>query len=639
MKQHNINAIRTSHYPPSALLLDLADELGFYLIDECDLETHGFVFNEWRRNPSADESYRGAYLDRMARTVERDKNHPSVILWSLGNESGVGDNLRAMAEWTRHRDPSRLVHYEGVWESPDYVDVYSRMYASVPEVLAIGEGIETALADAVAEAHRASLPFLQCEYVHAMGNGPGGMSEYQALFEKYPNLQGGFVWEWLEHGIRQHREDGTEFYAYGGDFGEVVHDGNFVIDGLVTADRVPRPGLLDYKKVVEPVRIVVDDDWSSVSLTNLHDFLDLAHLEFDWSVAGPDGEVTSGRLGAVEAAPGATARLTLPAEAAAAHQSSRILTVTARLAASTDWASAGHEIAWGQAGELASVTPSIVPTAPAVGEREITLGSGVFNRATGRLTRLKGLEVDGLSLNLWRAPTDNDNGHDRNMRENPTDASVWESTGLARLEGRTVSVTVDEAKLVVCERYGAPVFDHMVDVTYTWHSDGTALSLDITVAPGQNWSGTWARIGFDLTLPGSLDTVRWVGLGPGPRYPDTGQAQRKGWFEQSVAGLQVNYARPQENGSRAGVTALTLAGRTSGAELTVRGDGFSFAARPWTQAALAAAAHPFDLVPDGLLHLTLDARQHGIGTASCGPGVMPQYRLEPQSAAFAIVFE
>ncbi|HEY1531566.1 MAG TPA: glycoside hydrolase family 2 TIM barrel-domain containing protein [Galbitalea sp.] len=638
MKRHNINAIRTSHYPPTALLLDLADELGFYLIDECDLETHGFEPNGWRRNPSAQSEYRAAYLDRMARTVERDKNHASVILWSLGNESGHGDNLRAMAEWTKDRDPSRLVHYEGVWQSPDYVDVYSRMYASVPEVRAIGEGTEEPLADPVAEAHRRSIPFIQCEYVHAMGNGPGGLSEYQQLFETYPNLQGGFVWEWLEHGIRQQTPDGREYWAYGGDFGEIVHDGNFVIDGLVTADREPRPGLADYKKVVEPVRITIADDWASASVRNLYDFVDLSHLVFEWSVDSSAGQVASGSLAAISAAPAATAEVALPAAVTAAKGAERVLTVSARLAAASDWADAGHELAWGQTGELASALPEVSGTAPIVAD-DITLGLGRFDRRSGRLTSLKGLDVDGLTLNLWRAPTDNDNGHDRNQREVPTDAQVWDAAGLPRIESRIVSVTATENGFVVVHRYGSPTVDHVVDVTFTWRSSGASLVLDVRVEPGPDWSGTWARVGFDLTLPASLTDVRWAGLGPGPRYPDTGQAQRLGWFEHTVAELQVDYARPQENGSRAGVTELALTDPRSGTGLTVRGAGFSFSLRPWSQAALAAAAHPFELEPDGRLHLTLDARQHGIGTASCGPGVMPQYRLEPQSVDFAIVFE
>ena len=238
MKQHNINAIRTSHYPPHPDLPGLADELGFYLVDECDLETHGFFHVDWRGNPSDDAAWEPAYLDRMRRTVARDRNHASVIMWSLGNEAGTGRNLEASAALSHELDPSRPVHYEGDWSST-YVDVYSRMYAHQDEVDAIGRQAEAPLADAAADAHRRALPFLQCEYVHAMGNGPGGMSEYEASFRKYPRTQGGFVWEWLEHGIRRTAGDGREFFAYGGDFGEEIHDGNFVADGLVDADRQP----------------------------------------------------------------------------------------------------------------------------------------------------------------------------------------------------------------------------------------------------------------------------------------------------------------------------------------------------------------------------------------------------------------
>jgi len=638
MKRHNINAIRTSHYPPSALLLDLADELGFYLIDECDLETHGFNPNGWRRNPSAELSYLPAYLDRMSRTVERDKNHPSVILWSLGNESGVGDNLRAMAEWAKRRDPSRLVHYEGVWESPDYVDVYSRMYASVPEVVAIGEGSETPLADTVSEAHRGSLPFIQCEYVHAMGNGPGGLSEYQALFEKYPRVQGGFVWEWLEHGIRQHTADGLEFWAYGGDFGEVVHDSNFVLDGMVTADRVPRPGLLDYKKVVEPVRLTLDEDWGGVTATNLYDYLDFSHLVFEWTVTESHGVLASGTLDNVHAGPHESTWVSLPGEIAEMRNTSRILTVTARTRAETSWAAAGHEIAWGQAGTIEAVLPTIVAAPAIVNGEEIVLGPGVFDCVNGRMTQLKGMNVRGLTLNLWRAPTDNDNGHDRDQPDPRTDAQVWEDAGLARLEARVVSVESSDAGLTVAERYGAAGIDSVVDVTYSWQSDEHELAVEIVVIPGSGWSGTWARIGFDLILPGYFSTARWAGLGPGPRYPDTGQAQQLGWFECSVADLQENYGRPQENGSRGRVTHLELRDTSSDRRLSIRGAGFSFAARPWSQAALAAATHPYDLISDGSLHVTLDAHQHGIGTAACGPGVLPQYRLEPQPARFNLRF-
>jgi beta-galactosidase len=201
------------------------------VVDECDLETHGFCEIGWRRNPSDDPRWRAAFEDRMTRMVERDKNHPSIIMWSLGNESGSGANLAAMADWTRQRDPSRPIHYEHDLESR-HVDVYSRMYLTVDEVDAIGRRAEPPLADAAADAHRRKLPFILVEYAHAMGNGPGNLAEYDALFDSYPRCQGGFVWEYIDHGIRRRTADGREYVAYGGDFGEELHDGNFVVDGL-----------------------------------------------------------------------------------------------------------------------------------------------------------------------------------------------------------------------------------------------------------------------------------------------------------------------------------------------------------------------------------------------------------------------
>ncbi|WP_318275581.1 glycoside hydrolase family 2 TIM barrel-domain containing protein, partial [Streptomyces pharetrae] len=278
MKRHNINAVRTSHYPPHPAFLDLCDEYGLWVIDECDLETHGFTEQAWRDNPVDDDRWTPALLDRAARMVERDKNHPSVVVWSLGNEAGTGRGLTAMAEWIRGRDGSRLIHYEGDIDCRD-TDVYSRMYAFHDEVEKIGRGLDGGTRK------RRRLPFVLCEYAHAMGNGPGGLADYQRLFETYERLQGGFVWEWIDHGIRHPRFG----YAYGGDFGEELHDGNFVCDGLVLPDRRPSPGLAEYRKVIEPVRIDGDGGDGTVRVTNRHDFADLSWLAFEWSYQ-VDGE-------------------------------------------------------------------------------------------------------------------------------------------------------------------------------------------------------------------------------------------------------------------------------------------------------------------------------------------------------------
>lgn len=640
MKAHNINAIRTAHYPPHPVLLDLADELGFYVIDECDYETHGFEDGDWVGNPSDDPAYREALVDRMVRTVERDKNHPSVIMWSLGNEAGKGENLRAMAQWTKERDPERLVHYEGDWACP-YVDVYSRMYVKPSDVAAIGRQEEEPLPDPAQDQHRRNLPYILCEYVHAMGNGPGGLQEYQDLFDAYPRLQGGFVWEWMEHGIRQHTPDGEPFFAYGGDFGESVHDGNFVIDGMVSADLEPRPALLDYKKVVEPLGLAVSDAWRELSVHNKYDFLDTAHLAWIWQVDGPEGKVASGTLEVPVTAAGARTAVELSAEIASELALERVLSISAVLAEEAPWAPAGHEVAWTQQGQPAAPRGQLQPLGAAevvVEDGCLRFGPAVFSLATGELSAFKSVPVNGPRLTLWRAPTDNDNGKDHAVPGSPRPANVWEAAGLPLLQGRLQSMTHDAGELAVRVRYGVPVARHHVDVQYVWRTDGTSLELSAHVEPSAGWGLNWPRVGFDFELPGEFSQAAWTGFGPGQKYPDTGMAARRGWFSASMEELQVPYVRPQENGARAGVSRLELVTEQGrGQTLSFQGEDFSFTLRPFSAQVLTAANHTPDLVADGISHLTLDAAVHGVGTASCGPGVLPAYQLAPAPLAFRVV--
>ena len=352
MKRHNVNAVRTSHYPPDPRFLDLCDRHGLWVIDECDVETHGFAFSGWRGNPSDDPAWREAYLDRAERMVERDKNHPCVIMWSLGNEAGTGANLAAMAAWIRERDGSRLIHYEGDHENCSYADVYSRMYAGLPEVAAIGHRQEPGTADPAHDAHRRGLPFLLCEYAHAMGNGPGGLRDYQELFEAHPRLAGGFVWEWIDHGIARTADDGTPYYAYGGDFGEEVHDGNFVIDGLMFPDRTPSPGLAEFKKVVEPVRISVDSRARTIAVRNLHHTRDTGYLRWEWLLEEDGTEAGRGELTVPVIRAGQAGSVEWPSELTRLVDQVRAgevwLTVSAVTGQAESWAPAGHEVAWAQ---------------------------------------------------------------------------------------------------------------------------------------------------------------------------------------------------------------------------------------------------------------------------------------------------
>jgi beta-galactosidase len=637
MKRHNLNAVRTSHYPPHPRFLELCDTYGLYVIDECDLETHGFELVGWRGNPADDPRWEDALVDRMRRMVERDKNRPSAILWSLGNESGAGRNLAAMAGWARRRDPSRPLHYEGDRSSPD-VDVYSRMYPTHAEVDAIGRGEEPPLDDPALDARRRAMPLILCEYAHAMGNGPGGLWEYQELFERHPRCQGGFVWEWIDHGLRAHTPDGREYFAYGGDFGEPLHDGNFVADGLLFPDRAPSPGLDELKKVVEPVRITADPA-GGVRIANLHDVRDLSHLVFAWTLEAEGVEVASGPLAVPSVAPGEQATVPLPPLPPTEVES--WLTVQALLATDHPWAPAGHEIAWGQlpitpeAAAPAVHTPTLEGAAPAVHSPRagpLALGPGVFDPRTGRLLRIGDLPVEGPRLDLWRAPTDNDHGlHGEEALE-----PLWRRVGLHRLQHRVDRVALEGDELVVRSRVAPAATDVGMATTYRWSAVPGGLRLEVEVAPEGDWPCPLPRLGLRMAVPAGLRRVEWFGRGPGEAYADTGRAARVGRFAATVEELQTPYLRPQENGNRRDVRWASIG---DGHRTTLRLEGeptFDLTVRPWTSEHLDQARHPTDLRPDDRVWVNLDHAQQGIGSASCGPGVLPAYRLDPAPASFAV---
>jgi beta-galactosidase len=627
MKRHNINAVRTSHYPPHPRFLELCDEYGLWVIDECDLETHGFMPDDsthMANNPVVDPRWRETLVGRMERMVERDKNHPSIIIWSLGNECGPGDNLAAMAAWARDRDPSRKIHYERDYSS-EHVDIYSRMYATHAEVDAIGRREEEPLADPVLDAHRRAQPFILCEYAHAMGNGPGGLTEYQELFEKYPRCQGGFVWEWIDHGLRTTDKHGNEIYGYGGDFGEELHDGNFVADGLLFPDRTPSPGLLEFKKVVEPVRISFDG--AGITIANLHETRDLSHLRFEWTLEQEGEQTASGTLDVPTVAAGES--VVVPAPALPESSAESWLTVRAVLAADEAWAAAGHEIAWAQL-QVADAVPAAASAgdAPVVAADGIHLGDAVFDLLTGTLTSLGGLVVDGPQLEVWRAPIDND----RAFSEDPLETG-WRHLGLDRMHTRVIDVALGDDELVVRSRVAPAATNLGLLVTARWSSVGGGVHLHLDVEPEGDWGDTiLPRLGVKLTLPQSLGSVEWYGRGPGEAYPDTLKAARIGRFSASVDELQTPYVFPQENGNRIDTRWLTLTD-AAGRGLRVTADPVvQFTARRWTSADLDAATHNGELAPRDRIWLNLDIAQTGIGTASCGPGALAKYDLRPAAA-------
>ncbi|MGW5473555.1 glycoside hydrolase family 2 TIM barrel-domain containing protein [Streptomyces chartreusis] len=644
MKRFNVNAIRTSHYPPHPRLLDLADELGFWVILECDLETHGFDKVGWAGNPSDDPAWREALLDRIQRTVERDKNHPSIVIWSLGNEAGTGSNLAAMSAWVHTRDAERPVHYEGDYTG-DYTDIYSRMYTSVTETEEIGtDGARTTLFNCTPSQslRQRTKPLLLCEYAHAMGNGPGALDEYEALVHRHPRLHGGFVWEWRDHGILAATPDGTPYYAYGGDFAEVVHDGNFVMDGMLLSNDVPTPSLHEYKAVTQPIRFTFDD--GKLAISNLRHSADTSDLRFRWRVEHDGTPVASGDLDVPVVTAGESGRAELP-HVAVSPDSETWLTIEAVLAAATAWAPEGHLVATTQ------LDYSVHRPAPAVrprnnwhpGDGTLTLGIAEF--VSGSLARLAGRAVTGPRLELFRAPTDNDESASDGVEE--SDAGIpgvshdelWRSEGLDRLTSRRLSVSHAVDALRTLDKVSAANSAAFVMVESVWSLEDGELELRVEIEPSSGWRTVWPRIGIRFELPDDsapIDGADWFGLGPLESYPDSLRAARTGRFASTIQDLTVDYARPQESGHRSDLRRLTLSsGETAALRLEALPDLYGrrpgYTLSRHTPQEIAKARHAFELPESTTSHLTIDAAQHGLGSRACGPDVRPEFALRPQA--------
>ena len=649
MKRNNINAIRTSHYPPHPLFFDLTDELGFWVIDECDLETHGFEFAGWVDNPTDDPRWRDALLDRIERTVERDKNHPSIIAWSLGNESWTGQNAAAMAAWVHRRDPERPVHFEPDFEGR-YTDIVSRMYATVEEMedMSAGTGDNT-WASPGRNAELAKRPMILCEYEHAMGNGAGALADYERRFDTLPQWHGGFVWEWRDHGLRRTTEDGRQFYAYGGDFGEEIHDGSFVCDGMVLSDGTPTPMLAEFAAVTTPIKLTADA--GKVTIENRRHDGETSDLRFTWHDELDGRRIGSGELSVPDLEPGESCTVSLPGFEP--HEGELWRTVEAVTVAATPWAEEGHVLSRTQIHLADRATCPSVATAdeaPTLDGATIVFGTARFDARTGDLTELDGRQVSGPRLELWRAPTENDSlgsfpayvdaepvATRGRGAPAPSSAEQWRAQGLDRLHRRVLAVDAEPGRLVVRHRYAPAASREAVLVELTWTLRAGALHLEATADPTMGWKGTWPRIGLHFELPADLGRVEWFGTGPEENYADSRAAARVGRFEAEVDDLVVDYAVPQESGHRAELRELLLPGLAVTASRRA-GELPGFALRAHDVAEVTAAAHPYELPRSTATHLYLDAQQHGLGSRSCGPDVRPEYQLRPRAAAWSLTF-
>lgn len=628
MKRHNMNCVRTSHYPPDPWLLSLCDEYGLYVIDEADLECHGVVFVDAYDLIARDPRWEAQFIDRGVRMVERDRNHPSVIFWSLGNESGYGVNHARMAEAMRRIDPSRPIHYEPD-ERAETADMVSRMYTSVPDVIAQGERED-------------AKPFLLCEYAHAMGLGPGNLEDYWQAIYKYPRLMGGCVWELVDHGIPKPAPDGSgTYWAYGGDFGEDIHDGNFCVDALCYPDRTPHTGLKEYAHVLRPARICLyDEAEGKVSIRNCLDFTNLESFRCTWQVMHQGCALAEGER-RVNCKPGESVVVKLML---GTYPQGSVLNMQFALADASKWAPAGHVVAHDQVPlQLGEPLQALVLPVRQLDVEEtpyqITVRCGEdvyrFCRARGGLAEVEHARIallqSPLSLNLWRAPTDNDRGFGANV------AAVWARYGLDKLQSRVTAFEAqrmeDEVHVLVESVHGPAVYRPLVRLRQQYRFDRHGrVALDVTYTPyTQQQQEAFERmylprLGLRFAMPRAFDRLTWLGRGPQESYPDMKAGALLDIYHAQVEDTHEPYIYPQENGSHADTQFVAITD-ASGCGLMIAGEDFSFSARHYTQEALTRATHTWQLKPENLTEVCIDGAMGPLGTNSCGPEPLEKDRL------------
>jgi beta-galactosidase len=658
MKRFNFNAVRASHYPNDPHWLDLCDELGFYVIDEANLEAHAFYQQVGR-----DRRYASAYLERALRMVERDKNHPSVILWSLGNETGHSPNHDAMAGWIRGYDPSRALHFEpGIWvknvEKQPTKKIYDLGYGVTDIVCPMYPPIESLIEWATDERHPdRRRPLIMCEFSHAMGNSNGSLADYWDAFEKYPGLQGGFIWEWIDHGIKQKTLEGQEYWAYGGDFGDQPNDLNFVCDGLVWPDRTPHSGLYEFKYLAQPIKVIGFDSRSgTLQIKSQQNFATLGWIRGEWECKVNGIRVAKGKLPVLNTLPQKEGkiRLQVPAITVEAGQEA-FLNVRFYAATATAWCKSGHPVGWHQISILAKQAK--VPRSKAVkqvgeplqleeGNGIIRVGNDIFHllasRTTGLIETLRWQEEDllisGPQLQIWRGPTDND-GIKGWTHEAWRPLNKWRAQGLDKLAVQTVSAKARRNK----DGSITLLFEHLAACAaseralrhqhhYTISADGGIQADNIFTV--DKAIPDLPRLGVVLTLKAGFEKLSWFGRGPFENYSDRKRAAMVDLYESTVTDQYVPYIMPQEHGNHTDVRWLSLSSER--VKLLVKAEGpMEFSVSHYTAQDLDSAYHTYDLHPRAEVILNLDYRQRGLGTESCGPGPLEHYKIKPGRYAWS----
>ena len=656
MKQHNVNAVRTSHYPNSPIFYQLCDEYGFYVVDEADNESHGpgeiyyanntseHKFKRWNEAIADNPDFIEPTLDRTRRLVLRDKNRPCVVIWSMGNECAYGCTFEESLKWTKKYDPTRLTHYESALYRSDArkydfsnIDLYSRMYPKLSE-----------MRDYLAE--DPDKPLILCEYCHAMGNGPGDLEDYFKMFTSNDIYCGGFVWEWCDHAIYKGvAENGKAMYWYGGDHGETQHDSNFCMDGLVYPDRTPHTGLKEYKNVQRPVRIVnFNQSTGKATLRSYLDFEDLSDiLSIRYEVTCDGDRIL---IGAIDDLPSIPARtdaeidipLTVPAKGRC------YLKVTYRCKLTPELIPADHELGFDeiqlQNTDNRNQKNASFGTKDASGSLNVseddcrlTVTGADFTYTLNKLTGMwESMTFNGnqlitrpMNLNIWRAPTDNDMYIKQEWIRACYDRAVTRGY-------ETTCETVDgNLHIHSTLSVSAETVQRMLDVAVHWSINAVGeIEMGMSVLKNPEFPDL-PRFGVRIFLPEDMQDVTYYGMGPLESYEDKHRASSHGLFTAKVADMHEDYIRPQENGSHADCDFVILDGNN--ARLAVVSSApFSFNASRYTQEELTGKKHNYELTPCGSTVLCVDYAQNGIGSNSCGPALQDPYRLKEERFFFNI---
>lgn len=620
MKQHNINAIRCSHYPKQSYFYELCDFYGFYVIDEADLETHGFEWIEKYEWLNEEPSWKAAYCDRSIRMVREHRNHPCILMWSLGNESSTGANFTASADAIRELDRSRLIHYESDYEA-DITDVYSTMYTRLDGMKKIGEGND---------GH--NKPFIMCEYGHAMGNGPGNLEEYQEMFRKYDRMQGGFIWEWYDHGIETKDKEGNITYYYGGDYGDSPNNSNFCMDGLLRPDRVVSTGLVHYKQVIAPIRTeMLDVKEGNIRIHNLRYFKSLEDISMRYEIVHDDQVDFEGVIETLHALPQGYEDVCVPVEPKMVEEETDYyLNLTFFYREKTLFATDGHEILKDQ--YLLPVykkteAPS-VPKAEHLIVEETSVQAKiygehvevVFDKVTGKLLsyQAEGTEwiTDGPTLNLDRAPIDNDM-----YKVADWYGKYFLHKQQEQLERFEINLCKEYVEVLVHTHFSvlSMAFGFKAIYGYRIYENG-AMLLDLKLK-GFKYSKFVPefipRIGIEMKLPKEMRNVTWYGLGPEENYPDMKSASLMGVYRANVEEMHVEYAMPQENGHRCNVKWLAVGNDTKSLLICAKKE-VGIDVHDYMIKDLADAKHVGEIrhCQETIVHI--DMKHSGVGTNACG---------------------